>query len=171
MQIVVEAIAVFAHAFVEFLFAGVAEGRMPDVVHERERFGKIAIDVQRAGNGAGDLRHFESVREPVAEMIGKTHGENLRFGFQPAERARMNDAIAVTRVVVTVGMRRLGIAAPARLANVHRIRFGRHRTHSSVSPRMPAMLCDPERPPPEAVGECGSPGHLQAADSVAESSA
>ena len=108
VQIVIEALAVLAHALVELLFAGVAEGRMADVVDQRQRLGKIRIQTQRAGNGASDLRDFQSVRQAIAKMIGKAGGENLRLRFQPAESARMDDAVAVARVVVAVGMRGSG---------------------------------------------------------------
>ncbi len=39
VQIVVETAAVRAHQFVQLAFAGMAEGRMADVVDESERFG------------------------------------------------------------------------------------------------------------------------------------
>ena len=81
---------------------------MTDVVNQRERLGEIGIQVQRAGHGAGDLRDFECVRQPVAKMIGEARGENLRLRFESAESARMDYAIAVARVIVAVGM----LAAP-----------------------------------------------------------
>ena len=41
VQIVVEALAMLAHAEIQLLFARVAKGRMPDVVNQRQRFGEI----------------------------------------------------------------------------------------------------------------------------------
>jgi hypothetical protein len=120
VQIVVEAIAVFAHAFVEFLFAGVAEGRMPDVVDERQRLDKLRVQAERRGHRAADLRNLESVRQAVAEMIRETCGENLGLGFEPAERARMNDAVAVPRVFTAIGVCRLRMAPATRMLRVHR---------------------------------------------------
>jgi hypothetical protein len=61
------------------------------------------------------------VREPVAEMIGISSGENLRFCFKAPESARMNHAIAVARVVIAVRMRRLRITPAARFGHIHRI--------------------------------------------------
>ena len=104
VEIVVEALAVCAHAQIELLFAGMAERRMADIVDQRQRFGEIGIQMQSAGNGACDLRDFEGVREAIAEMIGIARGEDLRFGFQAAESARMDDAVAVARVIVAIGM-------------------------------------------------------------------
>ena len=114
VEIVVEAVAVLAHGGVERFFAGVAERRMADVVDQRQRFGEIDVEAERSGNGAGDLRDFEGVGEAVAEMIGIARGEDLRFGFEAAESARMDDAVAVTREIVPIGMLRLREAAAAR---------------------------------------------------------
>ncbi len=114
VQIVIEALAVFAHAQVELLFSGVAEGRMADVVNEREGFGEVGVQAEGAGDGAGDLRDFEGVSEAVAKMVGEAGGEDLRLRFEPAEGARMDDAVAVARVVIAIRMLRFGIAAAAR---------------------------------------------------------
>lgn len=46
-------------------------------------------------------------------MIGIADGEDLRFGFQTAEGARMNDAVAIPRVFAAVEMRWFRIAAAA----------------------------------------------------------
>ena len=115
VEVVVEVLAVLRACAVELLFAGVAERRMADIVDQRERFGEIGIQMQRAGNGAGDLRDFEGVGEAIAEMVGIARGEDLRFGFEAAESARMDDAVAVTRVIVAIGMLRLREAAAARV--------------------------------------------------------
>src|SRR5262245_35993727 len=119
VKVVVEPAAVGAHEFVELAFSGVAEGRMANVVNERQRLGKFAVEPESSGNGASDLRDFERVGEAVAKMIGIARGENLRFGFKAAEGARMNDAIAVTRVFGAIGMARLGKAAAARKFFAH----------------------------------------------------
>jgi len=84
---VIEALAEFAEAQVELLFSGVAEGRMADVVDERERFGEIGVEAESGGDGAGDLRDFEGVSEAVAKMVGEAGGEDLRFRFEAAEGA------------------------------------------------------------------------------------
>ncbi len=114
VQIVIEALAEFAQAQVELLFAGVAEGRMADVVDERERFGEIGVEAESGGDGAGDLRDFEGVSEAVAKMVGEAGGEDLRFRFETAEGARMDDAVAVARVIIAIRMLGFRIAAAAR---------------------------------------------------------
>ena len=108
-----------AHQLVETRFAGVAEGRMADVMRQRQGLGEIGIQSQRGRDGAGDLGHFDGVRQAVAEMIGIARGEDLGFGFEAAKGARVDDAIAIARVIVSIGMRRLGPATAARPGDVH----------------------------------------------------
>ena len=98
VQVVIEGQSVLAHGGVESFFSGVAEGRMADVVHQGKRFDEIGVESELRGDGAGDLRDFDRVGQAVAEVIGVAAGENLGLGFQTAEGAGMNDAIAVTLV-------------------------------------------------------------------------
>ena len=126
LQIVIEAVAVRAQQFIELSLSRVAEGRVPNVVHQGQGFGEIGVELQRSSDGARDLRDFQCVREAVAEMVGIPRGEDLRFRFEAAERPRMNHAIAVARVVVAVRVRRLGITPAARFPRIHRIRGKRH---------------------------------------------
>lgn len=121
VQIMIEAVAVFAHAQVEQFFAGVAEGRVTDIVNQREGFGEIGIEFQSAGDGASNLRDFERVGEAIAKMIGVARGENLRFGFQAAEGAGVNYAVAVAGVIFAIRMLRLRVAAAARALHIHRV--------------------------------------------------
>src|SRR5258708_12188620 len=96
-----------------------AERGMADVVNESERFGKLGVQSQRGGDRAGNLCDLQRVRQSIAEMVRVARGENLRLGFQAAKSARMNDAVAVTRVGTAVRMGRLGIAPPAGLFPPH----------------------------------------------------
>jgi hypothetical protein len=59
------------------------------------------------------LRYLEGVGQAVAEVVGVAASENLSLGFQAAESAGMNDAIAVALEVVAVGMLRLRMTASA----------------------------------------------------------
>jgi hypothetical protein len=111
----------FAHAQVELFFSGVAEGRVTNIVDQREGFGEIGIELQSAGDGAGDLRDFECVSEAIAKMIGVTRGEDLRLGFQSAKGAGMDYAIAIARIIVAIGMLRFRVTAAARTLHVHRV--------------------------------------------------
>src|ERR1700681_1028692 len=120
VQIVIEAATMDAHQFIKFMFAGMAEWRMANVMNERRRLHKRRVQSQCVRNGTGDLRNFDRVRQAIAKMIGEAHGKNLGLGFQAAEGARVNDTIAVANVIVAVGMRRLNIATAARILDVHR---------------------------------------------------
>jgi len=107
VQVVIKEAPMCIHEFVELAFASVAKGRMADIVNERESLGKFGVQAECRSDGAGDLRDFERVRQAIPEMVGKTRGEDLRFGFETAESAGMNDAVAVARVVTAIGMRGL----------------------------------------------------------------
>jgi len=87
---------------------------------ERESFGKLRVQAKRRGDGAGDLRDLQGMRQAIAKMIRVAGGENLRLGFQAPKRAGMDDAIAVTRVITAVRMRRLGVSPAAGVFRAHR---------------------------------------------------
>lgn len=126
VQVVVEREPVLTHGGVESFFASVAKGRMADIMHERECFHEIDIEAERAGDGARNLRDFERVREAIAEMIAVSAREDLRLGFEAAERAGVNHTVAVALEIVAVGMRRLRKAASAGVLDVHRV-AGQHK--------------------------------------------
>src|SRR5271167_725092 len=100
MQVVVKKITVFAHGSVESFFASMAEGRMSDIVDQRERFDQIDIQAELRRDGSGDLRDFDGVGQPIAKMVRVTAREDLGFCLKTAERPGVDDAIAVTLKVV-----------------------------------------------------------------------
>jgi hypothetical protein len=59
------------------------------------------------------------MREPVAKVIGKPAGKNLGLIFQAAEGTRVNNAVTVSLIVVTIRMRGFGILASARILCAH----------------------------------------------------
>jgi len=59
------------------------------------------------------------VREAIAKMVGIAGGEDLRFCFQAAKSARMDNAIAVARIFGAVAMARFIKAAAARKFFAH----------------------------------------------------
>jgi len=61
VQVVVKTEAVPAQRGVERFFAGVAEGRMADVVGQGEGLSELTVQTKGGGEGAGNLSHFESV--------------------------------------------------------------------------------------------------------------
>ncbi len=72
-----------------------AERSVADVVGQRERFGQVLVEAERAGDHARDLRDFEAVGQSDAVMIAVGSDEYLRLVAQPAEGDRMDDAVAV----------------------------------------------------------------------------
>ena len=60
LQVVIEPRAVCTHQFIQLLFAGVAERRMPYVMDKGERLGKLRVEAQRSGDCAGNLRNLQA---------------------------------------------------------------------------------------------------------------
>src|SRR5260370_4523005 len=63
VQIVIETATVRAHQFVELAFAGMAERGMANVVDESKRLGKLGVQPQRGGDGAGNLGDLQRMRQ------------------------------------------------------------------------------------------------------------
>jgi hypothetical protein len=94
LRVVIES-AIGTHHRVERVLAGVAEGRMPKIMRQRQRFGKVVIETKRSRQRAGDLADFERMREPSAKMVAFMGYEDLRFVGEPAKSRGMDDAIAI----------------------------------------------------------------------------
>ena len=109
---------------VELFFSCVAEGRVADVVDQGQGFGEIGIQAQAPATVRAILRDFKRVREAIAEMVGVARGEDLRLRFEAAKGAGMDDAVAVARVIVAIGMRRFREAPAARAFDVHGVGSG-----------------------------------------------
>jgi len=127
LGVVIEMTTAGGHELIELFLSGVAKRGMADVVSEGKGFDEFGVEVESAGDGAGDLNDFESVGEAIAKVIGETSGEDLGFGFETAESAGMNDAIAITRVFGAIGMRGFRHAASAGSGRVHGPRGQRGR--------------------------------------------
>ena len=75
-------------------------------MHERERFGEIDVEAKRSRDRARDLRDFDGMRQPIAEVVGVAARENLRFCFEAAKGTGVNNAVAIALKVVAVRVRR-----------------------------------------------------------------
>jgi hypothetical protein len=95
VEVVVEAEAVLLQALVEGALAGMAEGRVADVVDEGEGLGEVFVQSEGGCDVAGDLYDFDGVSEAAAEVVTGAAGEDLRFACQAAEGAGLDDAVAV----------------------------------------------------------------------------
>ena len=118
VQIVVEAEPVGTKRAVESLFARVAKWRMADIVREGEGLGKLRIQAESRGNRAGDLRHFQGMRETAAEVVAEPLGgqarEDLRLAGEAAECARMQNTRGVAGERGAIGVGQLGVNAARR---------------------------------------------------------
>ncbi len=85
---------------------------MAEVVRERDGLGQVRVQPQRAGDVARDGGDFDRVREARAEMIAGAVEKNLRLVFEPAEGARMDDAVAVALIMRAPVGRRFGMSRP-----------------------------------------------------------
>jgi hypothetical protein len=111
MQIVVEPQAVLLEAAVERTLAGVAEGRVADVVDEGEGFREIFVQPERFRDLASDLRDFHGVREARTEVVGGARGEDLGFSGKAPKSARLDNAFPVALEGGAVRVRRDGVVA------------------------------------------------------------
>src|ERR1035438_7120285 len=121
LQVVVEEVVMAAHGGVQRPLARVSERRMANIVHQREGFHQINIQMERGRDGARDLCNLDGVRQTGAKVVRVAPCEDLRFVLQAAECPGMDDAVTVALERVAVGVRRLRIAPSARLLHAKRV--------------------------------------------------
>ena len=109
------------HLGVQRLLAGVAERGVAEIVGERQGLGEILVEAERAADRARDLRHFEAVGQPGAVVVALVIDEDLGLVVQPAERGRMDDAVAVALKRRAHRMLGLRMEPPAALLRFRRI--------------------------------------------------
>jgi hypothetical protein len=73
-----------------------SEGRMADVVDQRQRLRQIFIEAERRSGSARDLCDFNGVGQPAAKVVGGATGEYLRLSCETAKGASLHDSFAVT---------------------------------------------------------------------------
>src|SRR5277367_1493489 len=95
VQIVVESQSVFAQSIVESAFARMPEGRMANVMDQRQRFCQPLVQAQHCCYGARDLRHLHRVGQAAAEVVRVAVREYLRLAGKTAEGPRVNNPSAV----------------------------------------------------------------------------
>jgi hypothetical protein len=72
-----------------------AEGRVAEIVDERDGLGQILVAAQRPGQRARDLRDLDRMGQPRAEMVSLMRDEDLRLVLESAKCRRMDDTVAV----------------------------------------------------------------------------
>ena len=117
MAVMIEA-PLLGHAGVEGVFSGMSEGRVAEVVAERDRLGEVVVEFQRPGERACDLRHLDRVGQAGAKMIAVVIDENLGLMREAPEGGRMDDAVAVPLELRARRRRRLGDEAAGRTRRV-----------------------------------------------------
>ena len=95
----------------ERVLAGVTARAVTAVVAERDGLGERHVQPERAGDRRGDLGDLERVGEPGA-LVVVGEDEDLGLAGQPAERAGVQDAVAVA---LEAGAPRSGASSTARL--------------------------------------------------------
>ena len=80
---------------VERILARVTERRVTRVVPEPDRLDEILVQPQRPRDDARDRRRLERVRHARPVVVALRVDEDLRLPLQPAERLRVDDAVAV----------------------------------------------------------------------------
>ena len=103
---------------------------MAEVVRQRQRLGEILVEAERAGQRAGDLRHFERMGEPGAVMVALVEHEHLGLVLEAAEGGGMDHPVAIAAERAAGLARRLRISRP-------RLRPGRRHRPSEEQPFRP----------------------------------
>src|SRR6185503_14620212 len=112
LPVVLEAPVSF-HELVQGFLPLVAEGRMAEVVGQRDGLREILVQLEGAGNIAGDRRDFHRVREAGPEVIAGAVEEHLRLVFEAPKRPRVDDAVTVALVLGPQLRRRFLVLPPA----------------------------------------------------------
>ena len=89
------AVTALAQRRVERLLAGVAEGRVAEVVAEPDRLGQVLVEAERAGDRASDPAGLQRVGQPGPVVIALGGDEDLGLVLEPPEGLAVDDPIAI----------------------------------------------------------------------------
>src|SRR5258706_12211866 len=84
LQIVLEAFMIL-HAVVERILAGMAEGRMPEIVCQRYGLDQVFVEPEITSHRTSDLRNFNAVGQAGTEQIAFVIDEYLGLVFETAK--------------------------------------------------------------------------------------
>ena len=87
---------------------------------QRNGFGKVFVEIESAGDCAGNLADFESVGQAGNIVVAERRYEDLRLVLQPPERLAVDYAVTVTLVLGADIGRRLGDGTPGGTAGLRR---------------------------------------------------
>jgi hypothetical protein len=97
----------------ELPLARVPEGRVAEVVHERDRLGEVLVGAQVARDRARDLRDLDRVREAGPVEVALVDDEDLCLVLETPERFRVDDAVAIALVLGALSVLRLSMPPAA----------------------------------------------------------
>ena len=132
-----------SHEPVKLALAGVAEGRVADVMREADGLEQVEIDddmrvtvPQPEGDRLRDTRDLEGMRQPRAIKVVLAGLKNLRLGLEPAEGRAEHDAVAVLvkNGAVVVGALRI-VRIVQELAVERAVEIARHFAKLAASAR------------------------------------
>ena len=83
------------HQLVQLALTRMAEGRVAEIVRQRQSLRQVLVQPQRTGDGARHLRDLDRMGEPGPVMVPLVIDENLRLVLQPTECLGVDDAVAV----------------------------------------------------------------------------
>ena len=110
LRVVVEAAAA-RHQAVQRFLARMPEGRVAEIVRQRDSLGQVLVERERPRDGPAHRGDLDRVRKPGAQMVAGAVEENLRLVLQPPEGAGVDHAGAVALKVRAVGVARLRVRA------------------------------------------------------------
>jgi len=79
------------------------EGRVAQVVRQRHGAGQVFVGGKRAGQAAGQLRHFQRMGQAGAEIVAFMFHENLGLVLEAAKGCGMDDAVMIAAVAAAGG--------------------------------------------------------------------
>src|SRR5436305_4054494 len=106
----------------ERLLPEVSERSVAQIVPERDGFGEILVEPQRASDRSSDVADIERVRQPHAVVVALGREEHLRLVLETAERFGVDDPVAVALEAGADRIGRLGPFAATALRRQHRMR-------------------------------------------------
>ena len=95
--------------------------RMSQIMGQCNGLDEIFVQLQRAGDTASELRHFQGMRQACAKQITFVIQKNLCFVNQAPKRRGMHNPIPIPLVIGSRRGDRLWQSAPARLRRVTRV--------------------------------------------------
>ena len=107
-----------------------AEGRVAEVVGERQGLGEILVQPERPRQCARDLGNLDRVGQPGPVVVALIHKENLCFLLEPTKCCGMDNAVAVALEFGAGRARRLRKCAASAVPGIR----GKDRRFSAAKP-------------------------------------